>query len=43
MDKLSARLIKEKKKKNRRLRSIKLEMKKEKILLTLQKYKVVTL
>ena len=31
------------KKKNRRLRSIKLEMKKEKILLTLQKYKVVTL
>ena len=32
-----------KKKKNRRLRSIKLEMKKEKILLTLQKYKVVTL
>ena len=42
MDKLSATLIK-KKKRNRRLRSIKLEMKKEEILLTLQKNKVVTL
>ena len=42
MDKLAARLIK-KKKRNRRLRSIKLEMKKEEILLTLQKNKVVTL
>ena len=39
IDKPTARIIKKKKKKQRRIKSTKLEMKKERLQLTMQKYK----